>query len=244
VAELNDSVRFSFQFNLRGENRPLWVRDSLTKVESYITYLNVRARGASLEVDALTPDTVRSGETAAVKVRVRDVKGDPIPATLVQFSVVNGVGTIEPALLTDTAGYTTSRFVCTPSPGSEQDSIRITSGDADIVIGIYVKHLSDSLFAFPNPFGSINRDRTLIFYSLHEASSIRLTIYDPFGNEVWARHYNQGEPGGQFGDNTVYWDGTNNKGKRVASGVYLVQVLGTLNTGIGYKSLYRIGVVW
>ena len=71
-----------------------------------------------------------------------------------------------------------------------------------------------------------------------------VTIYDPFGNEVWARHYNQGEQGGMLGDNTVYWDGTNNKGQRVATGVYLIQVLGTLHTGVDFRSLYRVGVVW
>ena len=245
LAELNDSVRFSFQFNLRGENRPLWVRDSLTGAESYITYLNVRARGATLEV--IAPDTVRSGETAQVVILVRDVDGNPIPAALVQTSVVKGSGKmLGPALLTDTIGYATAHFVCTPSPASEQDSIRIASGDAETVIGIFVKHLSDSLFAFPNPFGNIpgNDGRTLIFYSLHQASSVRLTIYDPFGNKVWTRRYNQDEPGGMFGDNTVYWNGTNNKGQRVASGVYLIQVLGMLHTGIDFKGLYRVGVVW
>jgi hypothetical protein len=166
---------------------------------------------------------------------------------LVQFSVIgkgNHGTVLEPALLTDTIGYATAHFVCTPSPASELDSIRISSGDADTVIGIYVRHLSDSLFAYPNPFGSINRDRTLIFYSLHRASSVRVTIYDPFGNEVWTQHYNQGEPGGLLGDNTVYWDGTNKKGQHVASGIYLIQVLGTLHTGVDYRSLYRVGVVW
>jgi hypothetical protein len=245
VAELRDSVGFTFRFSQRGDNRPLWVRDSTTQAQSYVTYIDVRARGTSIEVDPLTPDTIRAGETAAVKVRVRDANGDPVVAALVQFARVMGTGTVlEPALLTDTIGYATSRFVCTPSPASEQDSIEISSGDADTVIGIYVTHLSDSLFAFPNPFGSINRESTLIFYSLHRASSVRVTIYDPFGNQVWKWRYNQGEPGGRFGDNTVYWDGRNTKGQRVASGVYLIQVLGVLQTGIDFKGLYRVGVVW
>jgi flagellar hook assembly protein FlgD len=136
--------------------------------------------------------------------------------------------------------------VCTPSPASEQDSIRISSGDADTVIGIYVKHLSDSLFAFPNPFGNIpgSLGRTQVFYSLQRASSVKLTIYDPFGNKIWTRSYLSGEPGALFGDNTVYWDGTNNRGQRVASGVYLIQVLGRTGTVIDFKSLYRVGVVW
>ena len=33
-------------------------------------------------------------------------------------------------------------------------------------------------------------------------------------------------------------------GKRVASGIYLIQVLGELHTGLDFRSLYRVGVVW
>ncbi len=241
--KLLDSVVFGVQFLTPGPNEVIWASAPARGDYSYPTFLNIRARGTELEITA--PDTVRSGETTHVLTRVFDANGDPIVAALVQCSVVKGSGTmLVPALLTDTIGYATGHFVCTPSPASEQDSIRISSGDADTVIGIYVRHLSDSLFAYPNPFGSINRDRTLIFYSLHRASSVKVKIYDPFGNEVWARHFNQNEPGGMLGDNTVYWDGTNKKGQRVASGVYLIQVLGTLNTSIDYKSLYRVGVVW
>jgi len=246
AAELRDSVRFSFQFNRRGDNCPIWVRDSVARTQSYVTYLDVRARGTTLEVvDSLTPDTVRSGETAQVVVRVRDANGDPIQTALVQTSVTKGSGRmLEPALLTDTLGFTTAHFLCTPSPASEQDSIRVSSGDADTVFGIYVSHLSDSLFAFPNPFGSINVDQTQIFYHLQRSSTVTITIYDSFGNEVWTRHFEQNGPGGQTGDNIVPWDGTNNKGQLVASGIYLIQVLGTLHTGIDFRSLYRVGVVW
>ncbi len=221
----------------------IYAGDPQSGIYSNTVWLDIRALGATLEVTAA--DTIRSGETTGVLIRVLDANGDPIVAALVQCAVVKGSGTvIEPALLTDTIGYTLAHFVCTPSPSSELDSIRISSGDADTVIPIYVRHLSDSLFAYPNPFGSINRDRTQIFYSLHRASSVRVTIYDPFGNEVWTRRYNQGEPGGMFGDNTVYWDGTNKKGQHVASGVYLIQVLGLLHTGVDFRSLYRVGVVW
>jgi hypothetical protein len=243
VKLLDSAVFNDVRFTTPGPNQMIWATDPANGDNSYGTRLNIRALGVALEVTA--PDTIRSGETTHVLTRVFDANGDPIVATVVQSSVVQGSGTmLDPTLLTDTIGYTTARFVCMPSPASEQDSIRISSGDADTVIGIYVRHLSDSLFAFPNPFGSINRDRTQIFYSLHRASSVRVTIYDPFGNEVWVRRYNKNEPGGMFGDNTVFWDGTNNKGQRVASGIYLIQVLGTLNTGIDYRSLYRIGVVW
>jgi hypothetical protein len=244
--ELRDSAVFdSVQFSTAGPNQSIWVVNKADGSSSYVTRLNIRALGELLQVTV--PDTIRSGQTTPVLIRVLDANGDPIVATLVQCSVVQGTGTmIDPALLTDTIGYATAHFVCTPSPASEQDSIRISSGNADTVVGVYVKHLSDSLFAFPNPFGNVpgSLGRTQILYSLHRASSVKLTVYDPFGNKIWTRSYVSGEPGATLGDNTVYWDGTNNKGQRVASGIYVIQVLGRTGTVIDFKSLYRVGVVW
>jgi hypothetical protein len=126
---------------------------------------------------------------------------------------------------------------------SELNSIRISSGAADRDIRIFVRHLSDSLFAFPNPFG-FNRDQAMIFYYLQRSARITLRIYDPFGNEVRTWHFRQNEPGAESGDNVVYWDGRNNQGHRVASGIYVVQVVGLLHTGIDFSSTYRLGVVW
>jgi len=242
--ELRDSAVFdSVRFNTPGPNQNIWAANQASGDESYRTQLNILARGAMLEVEA--PDTVRSGETASVNIWVKDANGQPIIAALVLTSVTTGSGRmLKDTLHADSSGFATAYFLCTPSPASEQDSIRVSSGYADTIFGIYVSHLSDSLFAFPNPFGSINRDRTLISYYLQRSTSVKLTIYDPFGNEIWSRHFSQGEPGAQSGDNVVYWDGTNNKGQRVASGIYLIQVLGTLHTGIESRSTYRVGVVW
>jgi hypothetical protein len=241
-AELRDEAQFSVQFNTPGPNQNIWVVNQANGDESYRTHLNIRARGALLKIEA--PDTVRSGETASVRIWVQDANEQPVIAALVQTSVTMGGGKmLETALLTDTLGFTTAHFLCTPTPASEQDSIRVSSGAADTVIGIYVSHLSDSLFAFPNPFG-LNRDRALISYYLQRSSPVTLTIYDPFGNEVWTRRFRQNEQGAKSGDNIIYWDGTNNQGRRVANGVYVIHVLGKLHTGIDFNSTYRIGVIW
>jgi len=240
AVELGDAAVFDqVRFSTAGSNQSIWAVNQANGDKSYATRLNIRALGVTLEITA--PDTTRSGETTEVLIRVLDANGDPIVATLVKDSVVMGSGRmLEPALLTDTLGYATAYFLCMPSPASEQDSIRISTSAADTVIGIYVKHLSDSLFAYPNPFGSVNSPTTQIFYSLQRSSSVKVMIYDQFGNKV------RTVPGatGRAGDNTVSWDGRNDKGHRVASGIYLIQVLGTLNTGIDFRSMYRIGVVW
>jgi hypothetical protein len=241
-ATLVDSALFTVQFNNPGSNQNIWARDWNTGAETYRTHIDVRAKGAILEVYA--PDTVRAGETTYIRVVVRDANATPIVATLVQAAVIKGSGTmIDQAMLTDTLGLTTLRFLCTAAHSVEQDSVHISSGDADTTIGIYINHLSDSLFAFPNPFGW-NQDRTLISYYLQRSAPVDLAIYDPFGNEVWTQHYRQNEPGAKSGDNRVYWNGRNNQGRRVASGVYVINVVARLHTGIDTNAAYRIGVVW
>jgi flagellar hook assembly protein FlgD len=111
------------------------------------------------------------------------------------------------------------------------------------VIKIFVNHLSDSLFAFPNPFG-FNRDVAQISYYLPNSSDVTVTIYDPFGNQVRTMYFRERTNGAMAGDNTIYWNGRNAQGRRVASGIYTIQVVGQRHTGIGFKSAYRIGVIW
>ncbi len=70
---------------------------------------------------------------------------------------------------------------------------------------------------YPNPFNPI----TTIEYELRERSQVRLTVYDVSGRLVRVLH--QGEQSaGKF---KVRWDGTNQMGHDVASGVYLYVLL-------------------
>ncbi|MGQ9707652.1 MAG: hypothetical protein ACUVUR_02105, partial [bacterium] len=64
------------------------------------------------------------------------------------------------------------------------------------------------------------------------------------GNEVVSYKFRQGEPGARAGVNRVRWNGRNQEGRRVASGIYVVQIIGQLHTGTIFKSTYRLGVVW
>jgi hypothetical protein len=235
---------FTVQFNNPGSNQNLWVLNQTTSEVSYKTHIDIKARGAQLEVS--WPDTVRAGETAYISIRVKDGNGDPITAALTQATVVSkkshGV-MIDQAMLTDTLGYTMARFLCAKPLTSEHDSVLIASGIADTVIDIYVTHLTDSMIAYPNPFG-FNRDRAQISYYLQRSAPIVFTIYDGFGNEVWTRNFRQNEYGAKSGDNTIFWDGTDSKGRRVANGIYIIQIVSKVHTGIENKITYRLGVVW
>ena len=68
----------------------------------------------------------------------------------------------------------------------------------------------------PNPFNPA----TVIGYQLPEAGRVRLVIYNLLGQEVRVLVDEQMEAG-SF---TTTWDGTNELGRRVASGVYLYQI--------------------
>ena len=69
---------------------------------------------------------------------------------------------------------------------------------------------------FPNPFNP----ETWIPYALADPSEVSLTIYDAHG-----RHIINKSLGFQHsGKHSVYWDGKNNIGERVASGIYYYQL--------------------
>ncbi len=244
---LTDTAVISASFNSTGANQDIWVTDPDAQFASYRTRIDIKARGRSLLIAA--PDTVFAGETAYIRVVVRDANDQPITAAVCRFAIAKGNGDmLDEALLTDTLGAVVGRFLCTRAHFAEFDTIRISSGTAESLIGIYVNIpdsglISGKIIAFPNPFG-YNRSTAEIYYYLNHSSGVDLRIYDPFGNEVISYKFRQGEPGGRAGVNRVIWDGRNREGRRVASGVYLVQILGQLHTGTIFKSTYRLGVVW
>lgn len=70
--------------------------------------------------------------------------------------------------------------------------------------------------SYPNPFSS----STAIPYQLKKDSEVRVTIYDILGRE--ARKFVVGSQ--TAGSHNILWDGRNNFGKRVASGIYFYKL--------------------
>lgn len=70
---------------------------------------------------------------------------------------------------------------------------------------------------YPNPFNPI----TKIVYELPKASEVVLKIYDVRGNEIVTLVSDKKEAGRY----EVYWKGTDSKGNRVASGIYLYRIM-------------------
>ena len=74
---------------------------------------------------------------------------------------------------------------------------------------------------YPNPF---NPETTLSFY-IPEAQHVRLVIYDVLGKQVRSLL----EENMQYGGHEVLWDGTNDKGELVGSGVYFYRLVAGKN---------------
>lgn len=69
---------------------------------------------------------------------------------------------------------------------------------------------------YPNPFNP----STNIEYGLPKTAYVVLKIYNILGEEIRTLVQEQQSPGIK----TVVWDGTNNRGLDVASGIYIYQI--------------------
>jgi hypothetical protein len=69
---------------------------------------------------------------------------------------------------------------------------------------------------FPNPFNA----KTTIRYQLKEAAHVNVEIYDILGQKVNTL-IDQNQPAGYY---TIQWDGTNEQGQTLASGIYIVRL--------------------
>ncbi|MBI9030410.1 T9SS type A sorting domain-containing protein [bacterium] len=66
--------------------------------------------------------------------------------------------------------------------------------------------------AYPNPFNP----STTISYTLKEAGNVKIEVFDIKGRKIWDKSVTHDLPG----LHSIVWNGLNNKGKEVASGLY------------------------
>ena len=92
----------------------------------------------------------------------------------------------------------------------KQDLSRSEEGSSGLAEEITPRAIS--LRNEPNPFNPTTR----LVYSLPEPSDVRIRIYDPRGALV--RELYRGVAGA--GENRIVWDGRNDRGEPVPSGVY------------------------
>jgi hypothetical protein len=92
----------------------------------------------------------------------------------------------------------------------------------------------ETVFPFPSPFNPHVGTRMNFRFQLNEATTAKVIVKDQFGQDVWRT-----EHAGSKGQNTVTWDGRNERGHVAAAGIYYVLL--EVNGEITSKK--RFGVV-
>jgi hypothetical protein len=77
----------------------------------------------------------------------------------------------------------------------------------------------------PNPFDPYKDGTAYFWYWLTNVKNTQLVLFDMSGNLLLKRDFLAGANGAQGGANSVAWDGKNNYGEVLASGLYLYQIV-------------------
>ena len=151
-----------------------------------------------------------------MKNRVRNGYFAAATADLARRSVVQVGDTLE-VIVTDPSGEVASeRFSFTVAPDDIKNALLSVT-----LRGVGRPNQSLLLQNYPNPFNP----ETWIPYQLSEAGAVTFSIYGASGRLI--RTLSLGfQPAGFYRSrgSAAYWDGRNNQGERVSSGVYLYQL--------------------
>ncbi|MGQ9465283.1 MAG: FlgD immunoglobulin-like domain containing protein [bacterium] len=246
----NGMAIFDANFSTSGE-KFLYARDLNNSYNSYDNFLRVVARANNFDI-VVAPDTISPGDIAKITVTVYDRNNELIAGKWVYFSVIGGNGYIIPqydTLQTNFQGVCQSQFTATTGYFNELDSIMISADNYAETTTVYViipdsSVMEGNIVAYPNPFGRVNQTYTRFVYYLQQDCNVIFAIYDAFGNRVRYEEISAGQNGAKTGINILTWDGTNDKGHRVASGVYYVLLKGYMHTNVFLEKHIRVGVIW
>jgi hypothetical protein len=132
------------------------------------------------------------------------------------------------------------------------DTTTVRSASSFVIVDLNAPAVTLLYQNFPNPFPTQTSANTCIWFDLHRASRVHLTIHDIRGglirtmvprgfvtDALLAGRYGRATPGTTGGcDPTYAWDGRGEDGRYVPSGVYLVR-LKTETYEAFKKILYR-----
>lgn len=235
-------------YDSAGENQDMWAQDINNYITSYLNRINIYARARFISAVA-DSDTMSAGHITEVHATVMDINQNPLWNKLVQFEVSSGNGVmLDTTDFTDSLGVATVRFFASSPFFDETDTIRVTSDTAVAFVDIYIQ-VPESLVtqgevvAYPNPLRTQDRKVTLLYY-LPSACNVKILVYDTFGNPVRKWELAPNDEGSRLGLNRFEWDGKDQKRRRVASGAYIVQIIGYSHTENFFNRTAKVGVVW
>lgn len=243
-------ARFSVYYTTIGANQDLYAQDLSAGATSYVNRLDIVAKTDSVYI-VVAPDTIAAGDTARITATLYDRNGDAIPHRPVSFSVLSGHGEIPvfyDSTYTNDLGTCYSFFTCASGFFDELDTIGVTADGATFKAGCFVRFpdstvMGGNIIAYPNPLG-IRDDHTRLIYYLSQNCEVTYAIYDPFGNMVHRENIPSGSNGARVGVNYLTWSGRNDKGARVASGIYYVVLKGYVHTNVFLEKRLKVGVIW
>jgi hypothetical protein len=225
---------------------------------SYLNVFPVSLLAGWMGAWASSPE-VEVGELDTIWVNILTQNNNPIPGKEVQFSILEGHGTLSHTIAyTSEDGFAFSTYSPDLGSNGEHVSILVRSYimpfidsteilEEIVTFSVAGVPIRDIFGIYPNPLG-VETDKTTFAYDVPNdptISRILIEIYDPFGELVWRKEMRPPEAGALLGRrNEIEWYGMNEKGYRVASGVYLVtfRVYGT--NRVHRSSKITLGVIW
>lgn len=243
-------AQFLINYTTSDANQDLYAQDLTAGISSYLNRLDIVARTYSIFIE-IDPDTIAAGDTARIRATLYDINGDTIPHRPVSFSVLKGHGEIPDlydSTYTNNQGVSFSYFTCGAGFFDELDTIGVTADGAIFKAVCFIEFpdsmvMEGKIIAYPNPIG-IRADHTRLIYYLAQSCDFIYAIYDPFGNLVHRENLASGQPGAHMGVNYLEWNGRNDKGHRVASGIYYIVLKGYVNTSVFLEKKIKVGVIW
>ncbi|MGQ0538637.1 MAG: hypothetical protein ACT4R6_06800 [Gemmatimonadaceae bacterium] len=128
------------------------------------------------------------------------------------------------------------RWAVTARAGSG-DTTTVRSQGSFVIADLSIPMITLLYQNFPNPFPSSSSTATCVWFDLHRDANVRLTIHDIRGNTVRtlipapgvpdrliAGRYGRGLDGQSGCAPGFSWDGTDNSGRLVETGVYIVRL--------------------
>lgn len=117
------------------------------------------------------------------------------------------------------------------------DTVTVRSQGSFVIADLTVPRVTLLYQNFPNPFPSASSAATCIWFDIHQETRVRLTIHDIRGSLVrtvispraasnlfLAGRYGRGLDGESGCDPGFSWDGTDDRGEIVPTGIYLVRL--------------------
>jgi len=214
---------------ITGESIPARLPEIVIAIEGQLTTGDVN-RDGQVNIQDMVLVARQFGETAPTNSAV-DINGDGVISILDLILVASHLGesnlAAAPSMLTlegiQELDAATIRAWMVQAALENDGSIVFQRGIANLqrLLASLIPEKTALLANYPNPFNP----ETWIPYHLANPSNVQITIYDARGSIVRQLHLDYQREGYYTSrSRAAYWDGTNDGGERVASGVYFYQL--------------------